>query len=382
MARSRGTGSIFKPVGCRKWTIKFSARGRTVREATGTADYSKAQQLLTKRLHEINTGRFVAPEIRRICVSDLAEDFLRDYRINRRKSTSHAERRWRLHLEKFFGTVRVGLVTSTLIEKYIDERMSEGAQNASINRELAALKRMFRLGHQATPPKVSWLPAFPHLTEDNVRRGFVDDQQYAMLAAAASELWLRAFLEVSYTYGWRKSELLNMRVRQVDLVGKTLRLFAGTTKNDDGREVTLSAMAFTLLQECVRGKGPDDHVFTRAGKPVRDFRNAWAKMCNAAGVPGLLLHDLRRSAARNLRNAGVPEGVIMKIGGWRTRSVFDRYSIVVQSDIRDAVGKLERQRVANQSIPRPNDESQLSHNSGDFGTDGGTSTARNSKIIN
>ena len=343
MARSRGTGSIFKQPKCKTWTIKYVAYGRTVREATGETDWGTAQKILTQRLHEIDTGRFVAPEVRRFTVSDLAEDLLRDYRINGKKSTAHAERRWKLHLEPFFGLCRVGQVTNALIGKYIDRRMIEGAKNASINRELAALKRMFRLGHQAQ--KISWLPPFPRkLAEKNIRTGFVDDKQFAALAASAGELWLRAFLEIAYTYGWRKRELLNLRVCQVDILGQSLRLDAGTTKNDDGREVALSPTALTLLQECIQGKAPDGCVFTRAGKPVRDFRAAWEKLTTAAGVPDLLLHDLRRSAARNLRNAGVPEGVIMKIGGWRTRSVFERYSIIVQSDIRDAMGKLEAQR--------------------------------------
>jgi integrase len=344
MARSRGTGSIFKQPNCKTWMIKYVAYGRTVREATGETDWGTAQKILTQRLHEIDTGRFVAPEVRRFTVADLAEDFLRDYRINGKKSTAHAERRWKLHLEPFYGLCRVGQVTHALIGKYIDHRMSESAKNASINRELAALKRMFRLGHQAQ--KISWLPPFPRkLAEKNIRTGFVDDKQFALLTASTGELWLRAFLEIAYTYGWRKMELLNLRVRQVDLIGKNLRLDVGTTKNDDGREVALSPTATTLLTECIQGKAPDDYVFTRAGKPVRDFRKAWEKLTTAAGLSGLLLHDLRRSAARNLRNAGVPEGVIMKIGGWRTRSVFERYSIIVQSDIQDAMGKLETQRL-------------------------------------
>jgi integrase len=97
-----------------------------------------------------------------------------------------------------------------------------------------------------------------------------------------------------------------------------------------------------LLAGCVSGKGADDCVFTRAdGKAVRDFRELWRNACVAAGVPNLLFHDLRRTAARNLRRAGVAEGVIMKIGGWRTRSVFERYAIVAQSDIMDAMLKLE-----------------------------------------
>src|SRR5215469_5781872 len=76
-------------------------------------------------------------------------------------------------------------------------------------------------------------------------------------------------------------------------------------------------------------------------KPVKMFRGTWKNACKYAGVPGLLFHDLRRTAARNLRRAGVAEGVIMKIGGWRTRSVFERYAIVSRNDIADAILKLQ-----------------------------------------
>jgi integrase len=100
-----------------------------------------------------------------------------------------------------------------------------------------------------------------------------------------------------------------------------------------------------LLSECISGKQPDDQVFTWPnGRPVRDFRDTWRNACVSAGVPNLLFHDLRRTAARDVRRAGVAEGVIMKIGGWRTRSVFERYAIVSQTDIADAMRKLEVQQ--------------------------------------
>lgn len=100
-----------------------------------------------------------------------------------------------------------------------------------------------------------------------------------------------------------------------------------------------------LLSECVSGKQPDDFVFTWPnGKPIKDFGEPWRNACIAAGVPNLLFHDLRRTAARNLRRAGVAEGVIMKIGGWGTRSVFERYAIVSRSDMNDAILKLQKRR--------------------------------------
>jgi integrase len=261
-------------------------------------------------------------------------------------------------------------VTSELIARYVDSRQKEAAKNATINRELAALKRMFRLGQQATPAKVLRLPNFPHLRENNVRTGFLEDSQFRKLVEG-SELWFRALVECGRTYGWRVSELLNMRVSQADLAQRTIRLEPGTTKNSDGREVVMTDAVYTLLSACVLGKPANAHVFTRVnGKPVRDFRVTWERACSRAGVghtncvrcsepmdagkactkckskrtsySGLIFHDLRRTAARNLRRAGISETVIMKIGGWRTRSVFERYAIVNRNDMADAILKLEQ----------------------------------------
>jgi len=132
------------------------------------------------------------------------------------------------------------------------------------------------------------------------------------------------------------------RVAQIDMLSRTIRLEPGTTKNRDGREVTMTKRVHELLKLCVFGKTGESFVFTRSnGQPVRDFRGTWAKACKDAGVAGLLFHDRRRTAARNLRKAGVAEGVIMKIGGWRTRSVFERYAIISQADIAEALGRLK-----------------------------------------
>jgi integrase len=291
-------------------------------------------------LAEIQTGTFVGPETERTRVHELADDFLREYRINGRKSVDDAEARYNLHLGPFFGVLRAVEVNSALMTRYIESRQREGAKNATINRELAALKRMFNLGR--VHRKVRDTPIFPHLKENNVRKGFLEDGQFRKLIEYCPELWFRALVEVGRTYGWRVSELLKMRAVQIDLFSRTIRLEPGTTKNNDGREVTMTDSVYALLAECLIGKSAEDYVFTRSnGKPVRDFRGTWLNACKHAGVPGLLFHDLRRTAARNLRRAGIAEGVIMKIGGWRTRSVFERYAIVDQNDIAAAVKKLE-----------------------------------------
>lgn len=80
-------------------------------------------------------------------------------------------------------------------------------------------------------------------------------------------------------------------------------------------------------------------VFHRNGKPMGDFRKVWAKACESAGVSGKLVHDLRRTAARDFRRAGVSEGEIMRLCGWKTRDMFDRYNIIDSADLSHAVAQ-------------------------------------------
>jgi integrase len=150
-------------------------------------------------------------------------------------------------------------------------------------------------------------------------------------------------LALAYNFGFRKSELATMQVRQVDLLNRSLTLDPGTTKNSEGRIVKLTSATLELVKQCMLSKTPDSFLFTRHdGQPIRDFRVSWEILTEAAGLPGLLFHDLRRSAVRNMVRRGVPEVVAMRISGHKTRSVFDRYNIVNESDLMDAASRIER----------------------------------------
>jgi integrase len=371
--RARGSGSIFQN-GSSVWWIKFYDRGIPRRENSHSANHKVAEKLLKRKLAEVETNTYVPRE--NVRIDELVADLVSDYRINSQKSIAHVERRWKLHLMPLFTRVRAGDLTTDRIRRYIDSRLAESAEVATINRELALLKRAFNLARECTPPKVKIVPHIPMLKEANVRRGFVESSGYVRLAkeCARAGLWMRALLECGYSYGWRHEELLGLRVRHVDLLAGTIRLDPGTTKNDQGREVSMTQAVRVLLTECVRGKQPEDHVFTReGGQPVRNFRKTWANVCTAAGLGelvcpkcdqsvnaerhcatcgldwksgdlkyvGLIFHDMRRTAVRNMVRAGISERVAMTITGHKTRSVFDRYHIVAPSDLRDAARKLE-----------------------------------------
>lgn len=91
------------------------------------------------------------------------------------------------------------------------------------------------------------------------------------------------------------------------------------------------------VELCCNGRAPDAHVFTwPGGRRILDFRAAWAKATAAAKVPGLLFHDLRRSAARRMVRAGLPVATAMKITGHLTRQVFDSYDVSGDADLLEA----------------------------------------------
>jgi integrase len=345
--RGRGTGSIYHQDGTTCWTIQYYVNGKRVREKTGTDDRKAAQQKLTQRLSTIDKGEVIIPVRRKaVLVEELYQGLEREYVRQGRRSLPSLKLRWQ-HLKPVFAYVAAANVTKEMIEGYCDGRLAEGAARATCNREVAALKTAFR--HSAA--KLPRLPLFPKkINEDNVRKGFVEDESFSKLTANASELWLRTFLEIGYSVCWRRSEILGLLVRQVDLRERVISLDPGQTKNRKGREAPMTDKMHALLKECIAGKAKNDLVVTRSGnRPIRDFRIAWSNLCTATGVPTLLVHDLRRSGARALRRAGVAESVIMAIGGWETASVFKRYDIVSNKDKSLAVDALEQQRIVNKA---------------------------------
>jgi len=330
----------------RIWWLQYYRRGDLFRESSRSPMKSLATAILRKREGVIADGRLPALQAEKTRFEDLKRLYVQDYEINGKKSLRRAKQ-LSAHLAEEFQGIRASEITSQRVQDYISHRLKDSISNATINRELAALKRMFRLASQQTPPLVlvTSIPHIPHLREDNVRTGFFTEEEYKVLRAALPD-HLKVTFIIAYWTGMRAGEILGLQWDQVDLEAGLLRLEPGTTKNGRGRMIPLVAEAREVLRRwrdfTLRRYPTCAWVCHYRGKRMERVQNkTWDAACAMVGLEAKLFHDLRRTAIRNMVKAGISERVAMAISGHRTRSVFDRYNVVAERDILDSMQRLE-----------------------------------------
>lgn len=378
---------IYLPPGRSVFMLQYYRNGKRIRESSETESQKEAERKLAIKIGKVQEGRSPDPSNRNLTVDDLYAGLLSYYRQQNRKSIDGTQQRWewtskkgKLHvgrLKQFFGGWKALNVTKNHLTQYIDQCLEQDLAPATINRDLAALRTAFKLAMKDFG--LQSMPRFTLLPEPDPRSGFTEEQEFRHLISnvAPDDFWLRCLITCGYTFGFRKGEILSLKVSQVDLLNREIRLEPRQTKNKKPRTVVMTAEVHSLLSILLAGKGKDDFVFTRTGSKQRasDFRDEWAELCVRAGVGrmlcrkcstedqeivlidgkcpqcqkrpnhpiyiGLLFHDLRRSTVRNLVRRGITEKVAMRITGHKTRAVFDRYDIISDRDLVDAARKIE-----------------------------------------
>lgn len=339
----KGRGSIY--LRGKIWWIKYYRAGAYFRESSGSTDQRDALALLKLRQGDIARGIKVDPRQFRITVDELLKGLVNNYKANSLKSLDKIEIYIDKHLLPRFSGWRAANVSTADIEEYIVERQEAGAKNATINRELAALKRSYELAFQAG--RIQSKPHIPMLRENNVRQGYFEKHQFDSVLKHLPE-YLRPPVTMAYLTGWRSGEILSRQWHHVDWQGGTIRLEPGETKNGKPRifpfhvDAELENVLRTQLERAKKTCAIVPWVFFHEdGSPIKSYSKAWKRARTLAGCPGRLMHDFRRTAVRNLERAGVARSVAMQLTGHLTESTYRRYGIVNEGDLANGVRKLQ-----------------------------------------
>lgn len=351
----RGQGRVFRPnIAGREtkvWWLDYSVRGRRHRESSATTSKKAALELLRVRIGKRADGTLTGrPE--KITLARLKEGLQKQYIAKGRASWDRAAGAF-VHLEDFFGAERKALeITKADVQEYQAARLKEGAARNSVRYEVAILSAAF--GAAVKHDLLATKPVFELVSPGEKRTGFFEAGDFAALVVELPED-LAALVRFLRLTGWRRGEGTGLQWAQVDWddadyiedgrdpvpgPNACIRIGEEQTKGGDAREFPFAGSPELVEILLARWNVRDGLlVFHRDGAPIGDFRKTWATACKKAGLSGRLVHDLRRTAARDFRRAGVSEGEIMKLCGWKTRAMFDRYNIIDATDLRSAIAR-------------------------------------------
>jgi integrase len=250
MKRTRGLGGTYQRGDV--WWIQYYVRGQRYRESTESTKEADATKLLKQRIGEAQQpGRPIGAQVEKTTLTDLAAMVVNDYRANGRRNLDRLEDAIS-HLKEFFGPDRraTDLTADRIVayQAFRQEQRHKGrtVANATINYELAMLRRAFRLAARAG--KVAFRPEFEMLHVENARKGFFEADQYRAVVEHLPD-YLKPIAIAAYMTGWRtKSELLSRQWRHVDLDAGWLRLDPGEGKTAEGRMFPLTPELRTLLE--------------------------------------------------------------------------------------------------------------------------------------
>jgi integrase len=320
------------------WWIAYSRNGHEYRESTDTTDERKARKYLQQRLGEIKKPEFVGPAEKRLDLDDLEHKIEADYARHGRRSwgtVTHCLK----PVRDFFQFDRLVDITPSKVEAYQDHRLKQGKARATVNREVRYLLHGYKLLFDAR--EISVYPRVKLLAGENVREGFINKPEFEAVAEHLSPD-VQDVVRFLYNSAWRTSEALKLEWNKVDLGDWIVRLTRKNEKTKHPRTLPLVGELHDVIQNRIQKRRPDcPYVFHRDGKPIKSFRKAWQTACSAAGLEGIVVHDMRRSAIRNFRKAGIGESDGMKISGHRTNSVYKRYDIIDEQDQRRTMERVQ-----------------------------------------
>jgi len=359
----RGQGRVFHPMWkdpatgkweeVKTWRLDYSINGVRHQENAHTTSKKEALELLRQRVGDRRDGRLVgAPD--KVTLKDLQAGLKRHYQREGHRSLTRALQAL-AHVVAFFGEDAPALtITRQRMSAYTEARLApppagDGAARDTVRYEVGVLNTAFSVAVEEGLLTVR--PMFKRPPPGAARQGFFEPGGFAALLVELPD-HVRPLVRFLHMTGWRSGEGTGLAWAAIEWDDQAtegngpvpgpnacIRLHTTETKGGDARAFPFAGtdLGDLLLAQWKARDGL--FVFHRGGKAIKDFRAAWEAACTRAGLEGMLVHDLRRTAAREYRRQGVSEGAIMKLCGWKTRSMFDRYNIIDAADLSEAAAR-------------------------------------------
>jgi integrase len=348
-------GTLFKKRQSRQWQMGVSVGGRQICRSAHTTNKSIAKKLLARWETEVFEGRFQLIKTNCPNFEDFSDQFLPTilHPKTRSRYTSSIN-----NLKPRLRKLRLSQITPDIVEDFKDGRLAEGVGPATLNRDLAVLRRMLRIAERKRFIARSPFVEVEFLEERSKRRKphiVTFDEEGRILKVAAPHI--RTLMVVLLETGLRPNrEALVLKWDDVDFANDSIRVRESKTYAGI-RNIPLSARckAELLQWRILSGSHLSPYIFPNMRipeRPLKDIRRSWAKALEAAKLDYFWIYNLRHTFASRLSAAGVSDLFIAQMIGHSTPSIVQTYAKAIDEHKRDAIRKLELLRPTNDtSVP-------------------------------
>jgi len=352
--------SVYRKPDSRYYWYSFVFKGRRIQRSAKVENFREAEGIAKAAWVQLARGEVTIadkPQTQRKTIAQLLDALESDFKTRKKDNSKNlnliamVKDELGKHYADTFRTRDVRTYIAELRKPRKSKkkgRQSKSLADSTIKHRLQILSSAYDLENASRedddlePLRV---PRFPELYGGNERTGFLDRAQFDVLLSYLPDD-LKDFCLFAYLVGWRKSAVAGLEWS--DVRGGNIYLRGVLSKNRKPYFVPVMGELIPLIErrkqarsvETANGLVLSNLVFHRNGLPIREFRKSWATACRCAGCKGTLIHDLRRSSARNLIRSGVTMDVAKRVGGWKTDSIFSRYNITSEEDLREAMQKV------------------------------------------
>jgi integrase len=335
--RAHGTGAIINRKGTKNLYIRYWQNGRQIQEAVGSDNREAAEKLLRTRMVDGERGAVPVQDIKQLRYEDIRDSYLK-------AKPEQANYPGLQYIDSFFRDKRIDRIDADMIEDFIEHRREKDeVSDPTIRRNLVCLRAMFNLARKKGQLGLRDVPYFGMPEDSDAAGQYITPEEFAkVLAELPADL--QPFFSFMYATGCRLGAAQRITWEMVNADCDVLSLPGSITKTKKPLLIVLDGPVLAPIASMLRKQ------FRQTDKPIFssvNYRPEWSKAVAKAGLgtwdaktrtrTGVRIHDCRCSAAINLLDAGVDEGTVLKIGGWKTRAMLDRYNVQTEKRIRAAM---------------------------------------------